>query len=545
MQGLAGVYEFGNNGNQKMTINFEAYNNKFNNDNIFQEDDDFIIALEGCILNIDLIKKQFNVNGTSEIIRVLWKKYNEKITEYLRGSFVLAIFDKKTEKLFLTNDLLSKRPLYIFVSKNYLMFSSRYTELVNTLKLKNEKLSINKLAVAMMLVNGILSDDITFSKEISYVTAYKYMIVDNDGMKILNYNINNDLLTIDEEEIIRELDKKFSFAVEEQFNKNKENGYRQLSTLSAGMDSRSCILYANKLKYEEVLCINYSQSDSVDYSISKQIAFDYNYEYMFYPLDSASFILNADILCERNECQQAYAGSTGAFSSFKLLDTAEYGIIHTGLLGGELLSDIFVEPRFTDINYKNSKMLELPLCDNDLYNQYSEILRKYRSQEEFLLFYHTRACQNFIRMVDHKCEVFSPFMHEDFFSFANRIPPEFRYRRNIYRRWMEKCIPNRYITTYFKTEVNTSYGKEFLIKVLNRFIKSAKGINKFEMNPFEYWNNTVPNLSKRIDKIYETELERCNHLSNDIKQSIIITKNEGIQGTIRAITALKALKMLF
>lgn len=546
MGGITGTYYFKRMHESKFNIIYDAYNEKFIEDNIYEEDEDYIIALEGCLLNIEKIKSELKVNSIYLAIRYLFEKYKEKIIKIIRGAFILIIYNKQTGELFLSNDLLSKRPLYIYKSKDYFMFSSRYNDLVNMVKTKDETLTLNKLAAAMMLSNGQLEDNVTYASEICYVMAYQYIVADCNKVKIKKYEINKDILSCSESTIINELDLIFSNAVDEQYQKNKKHGYKQLSTLSAGMDSRSCLLYANKLGYNNILCVTYSQSNSVDFNISKRIAYDYNYEYIFYPLDSALFLLYPDILCKRNECQQDYAGSTGAYQIFNFIDTTDYGIIHTGLLGGELLSDIFIQPKYTD-NFKNNKALkipELPLWDKNTINAYKEIINTYENREEILLFKYLRSCQNFNRMIEYKCEAFSPFMHEDFFEYAYRIQPEYRYRRKLYKNWMNRCIPNNYITTYFKTEISSNYMKEILIKVINRFMKYTKGKNVFDMNPFEYWSKSIPELTKKIDKIIEFELGTCPNIPNDIEESIRLVKKSGLLGCTKAITLLKAIKKL-
>lgn len=544
MSGLSGTYSCGISSDKKFTLNFSTYNDKFASDNLHIENDDLVIAIEGCILNTEKLKIQHKENDLFLLISLLWEKHKESITRQLRGSFTLVIYDKNKDYLFVTNDLLSKKPLYIYKSDKLFMFSSKYHDLIDMTKSCNINLSLNKLAVAMMLVRGSLEDSVTYAKEISYVKAYQYVIVCDNKINECNYDINSALLTIDESEIIKELDVLFSRAIEEQFQKNISSNYKQLCTLSAGMDSRACFLYANKMGYKDILCLSYAQSGSIDYLISNKIAVDYNCEYIFYPLDSTTFLYLPDVLCERNECQQAYADATGAYQSFKLIDTSEYGIIHTGSLGGELLSDIFPQPKFTDINYSNKNFKALPIWDEALADEYKNIKSHYSSEEEYSLYLHARLCQNFFRMVDYKCEAFSPFMHEDFFEFTNRIPPELRFRRGIYRKWMNKHIPNDYISTYNKTNLTAGAAKVFIAKAYNKLIRKVIGKNKFDMNPMEYWGKNNPAILAKMNQTYQNELERAANIDDSVKSSLDLEKNKGVVGTYKAITALKAINKI-
>lgn len=545
MSALNGIYDLRSNELQKGSINFSKGNGKFLDDNLYEEDDELLIVLEGCILNMNKLKNQHNIIDTLSMIKVLWSEYGEGITSQLKGAFTLVIYEKNKKYLFVTNDLLSKRPLYIFKSNKYFMFSSKYFDLVNLVKTKNESLSLNKLGVAMMLTKGYLGDSVTYANEISYLRPYQYLVVKDNKIRNCTNEIIEGPLLADENQIIKGLNEAFALAIQEQFQKNIEYGYEQLSTLSAGMDSRTCLLYANKMGYKDILCVSYSQSGSIDHLVSQKIAIDYDYEYLFYPLDQAKFLYIPQILCTQNECQQSYAGSTGAYQMVRFLDTTKYGIIHTGLLGGELLSDVFSSPEFTEVHKKSTVMEALPLWDSSVADAYKEIKSKYVSEEEYLLYENTRACQNFNRMVNYKYEAFSPFMHEDFFMFANRISPMLRYRRNIYRKWMVKCIPNDYVTTYFKTSVISSYTTEILSKVINKLTRKMMGKNKFDMNPMEYWAKTIPNLKGKIDEIYEVELVGVKNMPNDVEDTLKFAYNMGITGKIKAITVLRAMNNLY
>jgi len=540
--GISGWYSLKLDIKDKFVIKYDLYNDRFKNDCCFMESDDYIIAIEGCILNLKELSRSYKKEELCEIIQIIWETEKDAIIKRIKGTYVLVIYDKREDCIFISNDLLSKRPLYYYLSDDLLVFSSKYFELIDIVKRNNKTLSLNKIAIGMMLTKGYLGDNVTYTNEIKYIRAFEYIKVERNKCCISQFESDKSIITSNENEIIENLDFLFGNAVNEQFQKNIEYGYSQLCTLSAGMDSRMCLLYAHKLGYKDILCMTYAQSESVDYFISKQIAFDYKYNYLFYPLDSAEFLKDVNILSRQNECQQIYAGATGAYRMVNYLDTSNYGIIHTGSLGGELMSDIFRIPGYSKVIYENSALKSLPLWDKETDSKYKKVKDKYKSEEEYLLFESLRTTQNFFRMVDYKCEAFSPFMDEDFFLYVNRIPPELRYKRRLYSNWMQKNVPNDYITTYFRTKVGESDLKVFISKAINKIVRMVNKKSKFDMNPMEYWGEKVLGLSDSLSEIYGTYTKYLDELPDDIKESVYIKNNEGIQGRTAALTVMEALK---
>lgn len=52
MVGISGIYNFRSHLADKIQINYNLYNDRFQNDCCYAEDVDFLIAVEGCILNL-------------------------------------------------------------------------------------------------------------------------------------------------------------------------------------------------------------------------------------------------------------------------------------------------------------------------------------------------------------------------------------------------------------------------------------------------------------------------------------------------------------
>ncbi|MFN8362259.1 MAG: hypothetical protein U0T85_00890 [Cloacibacterium normanense] len=82
------------------------YNVYFNDvfDNLNYEDSDYIVVLEGCILNKSKLLQTFQTDAFTEIIIQLYHKKRELFPNELSGEFRGFIFDKKKNKLLIYNN---------------------------------------------------------------------------------------------------------------------------------------------------------------------------------------------------------------------------------------------------------------------------------------------------------------------------------------------------------------------------------------------------------------------------------------------------------
>jgi len=90
-----------------------------------------ILVFNGAIYNYrelraDLSKDgyQFFTEGDSEVIIKAYHKWGERCPEYLHGMFAFAIWDHRTQSLFLARDRMGIKPLYYTPHDNFFRFAS-------------------------------------------------------------------------------------------------------------------------------------------------------------------------------------------------------------------------------------------------------------------------------------------------------------------------------------------------------------------------------------------------------------------------------------
>ena len=517
-----------------LKYDYGVLNDRFPNDKVIYEDPNNVLLLEGCVLNLDELKTKHACADAASLYLKLWNTLGENLVCELHGAYVIAVYDKNAKRLFVANDLLSKRALYVCRGDGFFAFSERFFDLAELLSARGVKLTPDPLGVAMMLQDGFLWEDVTWAKEIQYVGSYRYAAADEKGSELKRLAQPDIAMPSDYDAKLAAFNERFERAVKEQFAKNEQAGYRQLATLSGGMDSRSVYLTGSKLGYSGATCVTYAESGTVDYKVAQRIAADHRSPFFFHPIDNAFFCLMPDELCAANDCMMYYMGATGAYETLHALDNREFGIIHTGSLGGETMGD-------TNLSAQLQPKVN-PFSDEELKARYESYLDERSDLYDVDVDRNRRACQNFFRMAQDRFEAFSPFMHEEVYDFIKLIPQELRFDRRFYRDWMMKYIPNDYISTLTMGKVNSGKAEFYARKVGHKLQQLASGKSEYEMNPFAYWYSHDAVLHESFDKLYREAMSACEPFApQTLKKYALEHKGGDLHSQGRAITAEKAL----
>jgi asparagine synthase (glutamine-hydrolysing) len=317
----------------------------------------------------------------------------------------------------------------------------------------------------------------------------------------------------------------FNHAVQLQYKKNQENGFPQVATLSGGMDSRSTFLYglANGYVHQTGYC--YGESTSVDYDYAKQLAVKNHCEFFFHSIDNGDLLFERDLICEANEGQMVYSGPSGTYDSLKFYDTSKFGIIHTGLGGGEIMGDMRVEEhpgrveKFVEsLKYRFGKgkkdrswdsFISSLHCNEDDLKRIEEFKTYYNDFNDFQSLNDIRRCLNSQKIaLSFGVEYVSPFLYEDFFCYMLRIPYNLTKGRKLYLYWQKKYNPKQFETPSTHMlgcrpgNVAGYYTKLIWQRLKNRLGKKSK----LDMNPYEYWIAHNPEIPKSQESMFKHDM---------------------------------------
>jgi asparagine synthase (glutamine-hydrolysing) len=502
---------------QSPKIKIEQFTNqKFLNDKVLDEDDSFMIGLEGVILNLPQLKDLTCKQTVFEVIKQLYLSYADDFILKLRGDFSGFIYSKQADKwLVFTNPTGSKR-LFYFENTHFFIFASDLKEISFLLTQLSIPFQLDMNAVYSLLTYGFMLQDLTIISEVKRLSPGSKINIDNFELTINEYfNLKNIPETTDDKsKIIENMDILFRKAVGLEFEKDKAYHYKHVATLSGGLDSRMTVLVADKLGYKEQLNFNFSESNYLDELISKEIASDFRHQFLFQSLDNGNFLKELDKTVYYNDGLILYSGSCHLLSALENINFEPYGLIHTGLVGdavlGSFLSQPFpVKPTASQGAYSTKLMSRI--------HSYAETVVVQYENEELYKFY-SRAflgAMNGNNYMDIFSQTVSPFLDLDFLSYCYSIPYKYKYKSGIYIDWITSLYPevNRY--RWEKTGVNPSKSMNYLKYFDLHFYRRMqlkwldRRNNKMNtgMNPFDKWYDKNPELKDFVIDYFNKNIE--------------------------------------
>lgn len=509
---------------------------------------DICYCLVGCVLNVESLLKEYSCIELNSLIEKLWAAFNFEIVNIIKGNYIITTFNKVSHEVFVSNDKLSKHPLFYFHNKTEIICSDSFTTTVNILKDSGDILHADELGMGMLLEEGLIWNDITLVEEIKYLEPYRFIRIKNDTLDVAKVEIKNKYNKLSFKKAVDEFNNLFLAAVRLQYQKNQNNDYLQLAALSGGMDSRACLLCAINEGFKNIESFTYSQTGAPDEVVPAQISGDYNIKNTFLPLDDAEFVFEFNDTAYRNDFMQSYTRATGLIDVIKKFDSSKYFVIHTGLFGGELLGDAINKLKFftnndEPFNYftKNSAFF------TGVSAKYAESLSATRSDYISELFKLLRGCNAYMRAVSDSFESFSPFLDEDVFEFVLGLNKKYLINRRLYSFWMNKYIPNKYYTTYYMGSVDSGtirYYCKLISDIIDSFFIHKKRKQAISMNPFEQWEKQIEKYSDRVIEAVMPDLEYCKQHSKELYNEVVASLKRSGEPKLFAVTLLKAISEL-
>lgn len=502
----------------------------FDKDIIFYESEDFVIRSFGMFLNTSEGLERYNCENTIKLIKTLYL-HNIPFPTVLNGSYVVVLYDIKNNRMCLCNDLLSKHALYYYYDENsgQLLFADSFFDVLEMVKNKGLPYTIDELGVKMMMWQRMFYDNVTYIREIKFLRPFDHLIVENGKFEIKRISREQMYDDISMEAAASEIHKLFSKAVKLQYAKNQEYDFPQIATISGGMDSRSTFLYGLANGYTEQTGFCYGESSSTDYHYALQLAKKNNCQFFFHPIDNGYHLLERDEMCNANEAQAVYSGPSGAYDSLKFYNTDGWGIVHTGLGGGEIMGDMRVnetlkgtERIMEKLKYRLGKgkkdrtwesFVSSLRCTDEERKRLETFYRDYNDFNEFQSLNDMRRCLNLKKMGQaFGVEFVSPFLYEDFFCYMLRIPYKLTKGRQLYLYWQKKHNPKQFETpSTFQMGCKPGNKLGYYVKRFYKYAVNRMGYKtKYDMVPIEQWMAVNPRIEETQQKWFEEDLKFIN-----------------------------------
>lgn len=495
--------------------------NKFMDDKIFFEDENFIIILEGVVYNkSDLIKKCNCPDWKTAILSLI--ENDSMFFNSLEGSVSGSVFYKKTNKIVVFTGILGEKAIFFYHQNGKFIAGSQLNYVTDALKSNGIILEANITALKQFMGYGYYLDDSTCVLNVLRLYPGNY----------LEYSVDSDTLTVDryhsfereygsenlsENEYITHLDKAFSETLEQIALKDKEYGYINLIDISGGADSRMIAYTAKKIGIENVLMDCYAQSGCADAKTSQKIATELGYDYIFRTLDNASSLMNIDENILMTNGATVYYAITGGKQLLEMLDRCHFGLEYTGLLGdvrdgsmvtsrcdGDIEENIFRCSGYLklgeDFEFPQKMHSVFSIHKNDCFWFYA------RGMLFGMTSYFVR--QNFV-------EVATPFGSKKFLDVYLSIPWNLRVKKFLLRKWMINLYPQAAEHQYsdlgisFKDTISfVGKVKYFFVRVRRKILRSLKRFPQ-GMNDIQYWFDHNELFHSYIETYYSDNICVC------------------------------------
>jgi asparagine synthase (glutamine-hydrolysing) len=538
--------------------------NKFLNDKLFLETEQFIILTEGVIFNSrDLIKKYQKNNFGLTVMAMIDKNPNDFFNEF-RGSFSGLVYDKQSDCLKIYTDHTGTKQVFYSQTDNGFCFGSEINFLKEFYKNNNIQYSLDITGAYLLLTFGFMFEDITLFREIKKLKPGNYLKFQNRTVEIIPYyRLNNTPdNNISEEEIINKVDFLFKDAVRRQFEKDNEYGYKHLTCLSGGLDSRMTTWVANDLGYgRDITNMTFSQTNYWDEFTPKAITHELQHEWIFKSLDNGNCLKLLEPVVRITSGGALYSSNCHEKSMLDLLNTQFFGIVHSGQIGEAIISTFW---RSFNIN-KSALLEEWAYTKVLLTRLNSDILKDTYENEEMFLLYIRAFCGTNQGLLSYQesFETYTPFCDVEFMNFCMTIPLKYRFGHYIYYKWVVTKYPDA--AKYAHNDGKKITGKKPLwIKIGNRYIKSSdlisrslnylfrktgivksKTSTKNHMNPFEYWYNTNKDVKDFMDSYFQTNIQRLSEFPELKSDCVNMYNNHTVIEKAQVLTLLAVMKLYF
>ena len=491
--------------------------NKYLQDKIFCQNEDYVLILEGVILNKTELCNQYGAELSQVIVR-LYEEMGDEFPKVLRGSFSGAVYDRKADRWLLYTDQIGTKPLYYYRSGKGFAAGTQLNYVTDVMKENGIARNADEHGLSCLLVYGNFMDECTGVKEVRRVLPGDYLVIEKSGCRTGTYyqlSAGKDEKVSDEEAIER-LDASFRNAVKRILKKDEEYGYKTIIDISGGVDSRMIGYVTKAVGGKNVISLSYSQSGGREIKIAQEVANRLGYNFYYKALDNGSCLYDLDDNVLMNNGSAIYLGITGGRDFLQFLNPADYGMEMTGLLGdiydgSMVIVDGEEKPYLEYSKFRFGSVL--PYDDQT----YSNLIDRFENHELFWYYIRGMICgmssfpirQNFV-------EPMTPYGDVEFMEAYLSIPWEVRVKRKLLSRWMLEKYPEAANIMYAATGVTIKDEFSFAGKVK----KTLKFINQeihrqlhtmhkgYQMTPFDYWISEYPAILDFMMKYYKDNIER-------------------------------------
>lgn len=477
------------------------------------------IWIEGEAYNLPELSNDFKYNNNADFSSALLVAYeNNQLDDFLNkldGYFCAVIYDQNKKQIKLISDRYGMRMLYWYYSEGQFSWAS---EVKGILALDNIDKIIDPTSFNCFMDLGYLLGEHTWFEKIKLIKPATILSFDLLKQEIHQHHywtwaeIKPSSLNFDE--AVDELGKRFIKAVERRFNPNEKIGI----SLSGGLDSRAIFAAVHHL-YPEYTGYAYTFGipNCDDITIAKRVAKLTNWNYKEYHFDNTNwFKPRLEKIWNTDGMQDMMHMHGGEF----LNDIANNIDVNLNGYGGGLLTGEWI----------NKDLLNSRITNNDLlkiFNKYAVIKSSEESFycidhiEPYIYMNRNRRCTNMGTVNSLiAIEQRKPILDNHVVELLMSLPDEYRLNNKLYSAMLHKFFP-----IFFKDIPWQKTGKpaglvipkSIPVRAFNKILRHLKALIgiKSSTNYTDYnsWIRS-PEVSDFLKELLRSETARYTELTN-------------------------------
>ena len=232
------------------------------------------------------------------------------------------------------------------------------------------------------------------------------------------------------------------------------------------------------------------------------------------------------------------------------LELSAYGLVHTGIGGGEIMGDI-ISANGDDPNETvdmDALLSRLHCPDPEGVERLKACRGNYPNFNVFRQLNDMRTNPNFKATISHMLPAASPSLYEPFYAYLMTLPISMKGFRKLYYRWVKETLELPYRTTDPSLPITTGTIIERYIRLVFCVLqKKLKKKTRYDMNPFDLWYQENPRLTGFISDTWEADMQV---LASCLDPAILAQlqaayEAPGVSHSLCVLTATWALKKLF
>jgi len=529
---------------------------KFLNDKLLFDSTDILVCTDGTILNAKELCSKFDAGNYNTLVEAMYREHGPKFVSELRGDFSGVVFDKSEGKAHIFTNQIGSKTLYYFLDElnRILIYGSGLQVVLTIMRKCGYRTKLSELGAYFLLTFGYMLKDNTLCSTVKKLPPGTILSFDLESGSMSTeryYELRSTPYIEDtKENILKEMDRRFEEAIKSEYDKDLEYGYRHVTTLSGGLDSRMNITKGKMLGYKNILAITFSQSDYLDERIAKRIATDFGFDFLFFALDNGNCLKDIERPIIANGGQVFFAGAAHMLAMIRLLDWGSFGLVHTGEVGDLVLGSYLLDRKHSPVSDRmiSKTAYSTKLIDRIPASVLEELTRTYETDEMFAFY---ERCVNGVfngyQMVQNYSEYASPFLYVDFLEYVMKIDPKYRYDNALYNEWIENYAPIALKYPWERTGVmiNAGYATRMMSGLAKKIRKDVLGDKtQMSMNPFDNWYDTNPELRETFETYFRDHIRILSKYPELQEDTLFLFKNGNPIEKTQALSLLAAVKQL-